>query len=77
MDNILDKILATKKNEIKNAKQLFSLSDLTEKIEINNDERDFVAALQGKHKIGSQAVIAEIKKASPSKGIIREVFDPI
>ena len=77
MDNILDKILATKKNEIKNAKQLFSLSDLTEKIEINNDERDFVAALQGKHKIGSKAVIAEIKKASPSKGIIREVFDPI
>jgi len=77
MDNILDKILATKKNEIKNAKQLFSLSDLTEKIEINNDERDFVAALQDKHKIGSQAVIAEIKKASPSKGIIREVFDPI
>lgn len=77
MDNILDKILATKKNEIKNAKQLFSLSDLTEKIEINNDERDFVAALQGKHKIGSQAVIAEIKKASPSKGIIREAFDPI
>ena len=77
MNNILDKILATKKNEIKNAKQLFSLSDLTEKIEINNDERDFVAALQGKHKIGSQAVIAEIKKASPSKGIIREVFDPI
>ena len=77
MDNILDKILATKKNEIKNAKQLFSLSDLTEKIEINNDERDFVAALQDKHKIGSQAVITEIKKASPSKGIIREVFDPI
>ena len=77
MNNILDKILATKKNEIKNAKQLFSLSDLTEKIEINNDERDFVAALQDKHKIGSQAVIAEIKKASPSKGIIREVFDPI
>ncbi len=77
MDNILDKILATKKNEIKNAKQLFSLSDLTEKIEINNDERDFVAALQDKHKIGSQAVITEIKKASPSKGIIREAFDPI
>jgi indole-3-glycerol phosphate synthase len=77
MDNILDKILATKKNEIKNAKQLFSLSDLTEKIESNNDERDFVAALQDKHKIGSQAVIAEIKKASPSKGIIREAFDPI
>jgi len=77
MDNILDKILATKKNEIKNAKQLFSLSDLTEKIEINNDERDFVAALQDKHKIGSQAVIAEIKKASPSKGIIREAFEPI
>ena len=77
MDNILDKILATKKNEIKNAKQLFSLSDLTEKIEINNDERDFVAALQDKHKIGSQAGIAEIKKASPSKGIIREAFEPI
>ena len=77
MDNILDKILATKKNEIKNAKQLFSLSDLTEKIESNNDERDFVAALQDKHKTGSQAVIAEIKKASPSKGIIREAFDPI
>ena len=77
MDNILDKILATKKNEIKNAKQLFSLTDLTEKIEINNNERDFVAALQDKHKTGSQAVIAEIKKASPSKGIIREAFDPI
>ena len=77
MNNILDKILATKKNEIKNAKQLFSLSDLTEKIESNNDERDFVAALQDKHKTGSQAVIAEIKKASPSKGIIREAFDPI
>jgi len=77
MDNILDKILATKKNEIKKAKQLFSLSDLTEKIESNNDERDFVAALQDKHKTGSQAVIAEIKKASPSKGIIREAFDPI
>ena len=77
MDNILDKILATKKNEIKNAKQLFSLSDLTEKIEINNDERDFVAALQVKHKMRSQAVIAEIKKASPSKGIIRDTFDPV
>jgi indole-3-glycerol phosphate synthase len=77
MDNILDKILATKKNEIKNAKQLFSLSDLTEKIETNNDERDFAAALQDKHKMRSQAVIAEIKKASPSKGIIRDTFDPV
>lgn len=77
MSNILDKILATKKDEIRRAKSLISLKELISKIKNINDERNFIQAIKAKHDNQSQAIIAEIKKASPSKGIIREFFDPV
>lgn len=76
MSNILDKIIATKIDEVAHAKKQQSLAELKSLI-AHNDERDFILSLQEKHKTNAQAVIAEIKKASPSKGIIREDFDPI
>ena len=76
MPNILDKILATKKEEIASSKLVKSLSDL--EIDIRNIEgsRSFIKAIDEKVLRKKTAVIAEIKKASPSKGVIREDFDP-
>ena len=76
MPNILDQILATKKEEIASSKLVKSLSDL--EIDIRNVEgnRSFIKAIDEKVLRKKTAVIAEIKKASPSKGVIREDFDP-
>ncbi len=77
MNNILDKILETKKIEISASKVILPKSALDDQISQISDERDFVKAIQIKQEVNLSSVIAEIKKASPSKGIIRQDFDPI
>ena len=76
MSNILNKILATKTSEITEAKNFLSVDQLKKKILELDKPRDFIQALRQKHAKTEAGVIAEIKKASPSKGIIRENFDP-
>ena len=76
MSDILEKILATKRTEIAAAKQVEPLEVVREAAEWAPPSRDFVAALRAKIDAGRPAVIAEIKKASPSKGVIRADFQP-
>jgi len=77
MNNILDQILATKRIEIEQAKALKSIEEIKSLIGKVAPPRDFVGAIRAKHQNNIVAVIAEIKKASPSKGVIRENFEPI
>ena len=80
MSDILEKILAVKREESAKAKTKRSLQSLRAQVEndtgLRQNRRDFEKALREKIAIGSAAVIAEVKKASPSKGIIREQFYP-
>jgi indole-3-glycerol phosphate synthase len=76
MNNVLNKILETKKIEISASKVILPKSTLDDQIAQISDERDFVKAIQIKKEVNLSSVIAEIKKASPSKGIIRADFDP-
>jgi len=75
--DILKKILDRKKEEIGHRKQRLSTSDLEQRIkEESSAPRGFYKALRDRVNAGKTGVIAEIKKASPSKGIIREDFQP-
>ena len=76
MSDILNKILATKKTEIAANKLAVSLDQLQAQAEAQGDPRDFVGSIHKKVMANKPAVIAEIKKASPSKGVIREDFKP-
>jgi indole-3-glycerol phosphate synthase len=76
MSDILEKILATKREEIARDSGARSLASLREAARARNDQRGFARALQGNIARGQAAVIAEIKKASPSKGVLRAQFDP-
>ena len=76
MSDILDKIIAVKREEIAAAMQKLPLAAMRADAESRVLTRDFVGALRAKVKAGKPAVIAEIKKASPSKGVIREDFIP-
>jgi len=76
MADILQRILAVKKDEIARAKARCDLPTLRAYAESALPLRDFVGALEGKMAQGKPAVVAEIKKASPSKGVLREEFDP-
>ena len=81
MSDILDKIIATKKIEIANNLKQISLSNQRAIAESNNKDvflkpRGFAKAIERKIAAGNAAVITEIKKASPSKGILRENFNP-
>ncbi|WP_047236761.1 indole-3-glycerol phosphate synthase TrpC [Chromobacterium subtsugae] len=76
MSDILNTIIATKHEEIAAAQSGRPLASVRADAESRGDRRDFVAAIRAKHALGKAAVIAEIKKASPSKGVIRPDFDP-
>ena len=74
--NTLDTICATKRTHIAAQKKKISESMLQEKIAAQTVPRGFHLALKQKLSNGSIGLIAEVKKASPSKGVIREDFDP-
>jgi indole-3-glycerol phosphate synthase len=76
MSDILQEILAVKEAEIAAAKKLESFEAMRAAAEFAPPPRDFVGALRAKISGGKAAVIAEIKKASPSKGVLREDFRP-
>ena len=76
MSDILNKIVAVKHQEVAAALQRKSLAAMRADAESRVLTRDFVGALRAKITAGLPAVIAEIKKASPSKGVIREDFIP-
>lgn len=76
MSDILKKIWATKYEEVAAAKKAIPLAAIRAQAEANTEHRDFVGAIRAKHAAGHAGIIAEIKKASPSKGVIRADFDP-
>ncbi|MDK9725592.1 MAG: indole-3-glycerol phosphate synthase TrpC [Sterolibacteriaceae bacterium MAG5] len=76
MSDILDKILAVKREEVAAAKAAKPLAAMRAEAEAQPPTRDFVGAIRAKIAAGKPAVIAEIKKASPSKGVLREDFRP-
>ena len=76
MSDILDKIIAVKREEVAAAIKKMPLAAMREDAESRVLTRDFVGALRAKVAQGQAAVIAEVKKASPSKGVIREDFIP-
>ena len=79
MSDILRRIVAVKLEEVAAARAARSLASLREEAESTERRRDlrpFEPALRRKMAAGHAAVIAEVKKASPSKGVLREQFAP-
>jgi indole-3-glycerol phosphate synthase len=75
MTDILQRILARKREEVTTRKARVPLKELRARCADMPPARGFAAALQSRSAIGRAAVIAEIKRASPSKGLIRADFD--
>ena len=76
MSDILEKILATKREEVAAGLATVPLAEMQARALAAPAPRDFVGALRARLAAGKPAVIAEIKKASPSKGVIRPDFRP-
>ena len=76
MSDILRRIVAVKSQEVAAAKLAVSPAEVEQQAKAATPPRDFAGALRAKIAAGKSAVIAEIKKASPSKGILRDHFEP-
>lgn len=76
MSDILDRILQRKREEIDERTQVRPLPELHARCADAPETRGFAAAMEARIDKGRPAIIAEIKKASPSKGVIREDFNP-
>ena len=76
MANILDKIIADKRAEVRSRQLEISLDDLKRQVRSLAKCRNFYKAVTKPNRRGIN-VIAEVKKASPSAGLIREDFDPV
>ncbi|UCG97213.1 MAG: indole-3-glycerol phosphate synthase TrpC [Burkholderiales bacterium] len=76
MSDILHRILAVKREEVAAAKATEPLAALRARASERRDLRDFEGALRARIGAGRAAVIAEVKRASPSKGVLRAQFDP-
>ena len=74
--DILECILARKREELETARATVPLAEIQRRAAAAPPLRDFVGALKAKISAGRPAVIAEIKKASPSKGLLRADFEP-
>ena len=74
--DILQKIVAHKREEVAAAKARFPLERLQQRLALVEDQpRGFIRALRTLQESGGTAIIAEVKKGSPSKGVIRADFD--
>ncbi len=71
MSDILDKIVAVKREEVAAAKRVRDEASLRREAEVLGGQRDFLGALRARIAAGRAGVIAEVKKASPSKGVLR------
>ena len=76
MGNILDRILATKREEVAALRASVSMARMRDLAAAADETRGFLAAMASRAERKQPAIIAEIKRASPSKGLIREAFDP-
>jgi len=76
MADVLDKILSYKREEVEAAKKVVPEAEMRARAETAAPVRPFYKALRSRVAEGDFALIAEIKKASPSKGLIRAEFDP-
>src|SRR5262249_13168409 len=74
MSTVLDKIVASKRQEIENSRRAISKAELERRLAQAPPVRDFRACLEQSPQV---AVIAEVKKASPSAGVLRTDFDPV
>jgi indole-3-glycerol phosphate synthase len=77
MSNLLKKIINHKKQEVANNMKIISINEMIERAKQASPTRGFYNALKKKVDLKKNAIIAEIKKASPSKGILRNDFNPV
>jgi indole-3-glycerol phosphate synthase len=77
MPDILSRILQVKRAEVAQAREHETLAALLARAQARSDVRDFIGALRARIAAGAAAVIAEVKRASPSRGVLREPFDPV